>query len=1352
MDNRWIANKLGLVDFWYYDNEEFQLSDGKLLLRGTNGSGKSVTMQSFIPLLFDGNKSPERLDPFGTRSRKLENYLLDEKTDEKTAYLYMEFKREDSENYVTLGMGMKAQKGKAMDSWYFIINDGRRVNKDIFLYKNFENKVALTKKQLQNELGASNFFTEAQQKYMAKVNEVLFGFEDMDGYEELLNLLIQLRSPKLSKDFKPTEIYNILTNSLKLLSEEDLRPMSESMENMDQLQNSLEEKEKALKSVNNIKYHYDKYNRFCLQEKAREFEFSNKEVNSKKRQIHSLVEGQKLLSAEQQDISVKVTTFKEELNYANDKYANLRNNDAFKIKERLQVVMDLVKDLTLEIEDKENKLENKNKDRKVKEWKLKEAIDSKDSLLSRAKEKLSELAEIAEEFYFGEGGYIEKEVVKDMETYDFTYLDASLQKYMAKIKAVKKLLKEYEEESEKLDRHQKESDRLKDEKEIKEGDLQRSNTILTEVKEEVKEKYSQWEKRNQLLKLEPENLITLFKSISQVEGDSDSRVIGDLDRTVAETFNSLRGEKAVELEFTKKNIQQHEENIDKLKEEIEDLGKEKDIEPLREEGVIRNRQWLKDNKIPFVSLYKAIDFNKTATEDIRKSIESALNDMGILDSLIISSKHKEKVLQFGENQWDKYIFTAGNIMRYSLSNYCNVSSEDLNGVSQDDVYNIIQGIYFDEDKMFSLDEKGNYTFGALKGKASENYEPKYIGALARKRHRELLIEERKTQITEIKEKIAKLNEEILEISSSLKLLDSEFLSRPSFSDIQVAINIIDEFVKEIKKLEDKIIETDNELFELSKKINLLKRNLYEVAQGISIEKTYKAFEEAEEIAGEFREALTEIKIFQANIKNLLENVKTLEENIENISEDIDNLYREISTKKNKLSDTNTEDKALQDTLSTFDIGAMEEEMDKCLNIIKINPPRLEKLQKRSGEVENSIKTSAEKLVQEQEEYLQAEEYLKAVKEIFLEEISLKYVLQEENMDATTLLKKVLQSVEEENNKDKGYYAEQLIEAHHKNSGDLREFNSKILHIFEENEVDNNSELANKRRRIDISCRVQGKDMAFNGLHDNIKRDIEELKLLVSTEERRIFEEVLLNTISSKISAKIYLSKQWVDKINSLMESMDTSSSLALSLKWIPKKSEREEQLDIAELLELLERGGRADDEDMKNLANHFGDRVKEAIRSYEETGEARNYHSIIKDVLDYRQWFEFKLFFTKKNEKKKELTNNAFFQFSGGEKAMSMYIPLFSAVYARFENARKDCPRIITMDEAFAGVDENNIRDMFRLLKELRLDFIINSQNLWGDYDTVDNLSICELIREENDDVVTVIRYHWNGIEKKCLI
>lgn len=44
-------------------SREFPFVKGRMLLRGSNGSGKSVTMQSVVPLLLDGNMSPERLDP-----------------------------------------------------------------------------------------------------------------------------------------------------------------------------------------------------------------------------------------------------------------------------------------------------------------------------------------------------------------------------------------------------------------------------------------------------------------------------------------------------------------------------------------------------------------------------------------------------------------------------------------------------------------------------------------------------------------------------------------------------------------------------------------------------------------------------------------------------------------------------------------------------------------------------------------------------------------------------------------------------------------------------------------------------------------------------------------------------------------------------------------------------------------------------------------------------------------------------------------------------------------------------------------------------------------------------------------
>ena len=106
---------------------------------------------------------------------------------------------------------------------------------------------------------------------------------------------------------------------------------------------------------------------------------------------------------------------------------------------------------------------------------------------------------------------------------------------------------------------------------------------------------------------------------------------------------------------------------------------------------------------------------------------------------------------------------------------------------------------------------------------------------------------------------------------------------------------------------------------------------------------------------------------------------------------------------------------------------------------------------------------------------------------------------------------------------------------------------------------------------------------------------------------------------------------------------------------------------------------------------------------------------------------------------------------SGGEKAMAMYIPLFAGINAKFNSAKKDAPRIVALDEAFAGVDDINIEDSFRILDELNLDYVLTSQILWGDYSTIKSLSICELHHLSSSDVVSVLRYKWDG-HKRLLI
>ncbi|MBQ4232911.1 MAG: TIGR02680 family protein, partial [Lachnospiraceae bacterium] len=289
-------------------------------------------------------------------------------------------------------------------------------------------------------------------------------------------------------------------------------------------------------------------------------------------------------------------------------------------------------------------------------------------------------------------------------------------------------------------------------------------------------------------------------------------------------------------------------------------------------------------------------------------------------------------------------------------------------------------------------------------------------------------------------------------------------------------------------------------------------------------------------------------------------------------------------------------------------------------------------------------------------------------------------------------------------------------------------------------------------RIGIKTKYNGVEVGFNELLTCLEGDYDSLNKILGEEDRRLFEDILSDTISRKIRDKIRDSKVWVKQMNTLMESMDTSSGLKLSLRWVPKKSDTEDQLDTKELVDILQVDPELmRQEDMDKLTGHFRSRIYEARRMGEELNNTESFYKLMKDTLDYRQWYEFRLYYSKTGEKKRELTNHIFFAFSGGEKAMSMYVPLFSAVKAKYMGAKDDAPLVIALDEAFAGVDDNNIKDMFRLVIKLDFSFIMNSQSLWGDYETVPSLAIYQLLRPENAKCVSVISYVWNGHIRKML-
>lgn len=1346
--NRWIANKLGLVNFWYYDIEEFELSDGKLLLRGSNGSGKSVTMQSFIPLLLDGNKAPERLDPFGTKSRKIENYLLDEDTDEKTAYLYMEFKRKESENYLTIGIGLKAIKNKPLQSWYFLVTDGRRVNKDLMLYRDSGHLIPLTKKQLENEIGDGGIYTEQQGEYMRKVNEHLFGFDDVETYDELLNLLINVRSPKLSKDFKPTEIYKILADSLKVLSEDDLRPMSESMENMDGLQTTLEEYKNSLKATENIKYHYDKYNKACLMEKGRKLLEKDNLIAEINKNIKSSEETLENLNAKFEELKEEGTTKEEELKKAESKYENLIVREEFKIKREIEDIKIRIEDNKKSYGQKEESLDNKKSQERQLEIKLKEEQGIADLDNVKVLDKIMELEDIGEEVAFTIGIGIIDEVKNNITQYDFQYINNSIKNYENKLKEGKKLLSDYNRVEIQYEELKKEQDKLIGENEKQKSEMLRVEELLTSEKEEYKVAFVKWANENREMIFNNGEDKEIFSIITKSESFDHLREVKEL---LGNIYNKHSGRLIGEKSIKERNILEINRQISNIEEEIEALNNMKDVEPERNKGALLNRERLVLDGINHIPLYKAVDFKKDVKDEMKIIIEKALVELGLIDALIINKKDMEKALNFGENQEDKYIISEPNFMKYNLTNYLQIDKSQLEGVNYEEVDNILQSIFLEEDKLCYLNERGAVGLGILRGKVSrEDYSLKYIGATARKKHREDLIKEKEEGIVLLELEIDKIEKEIGCINSSIEILKAEYNKTPRLIHIEEGFKLIYSVEEKLKELEQKIINIENSIFSKGKELKEIKAKISEKLQGVELTHTLEAVEEALEGINEYKDVLRDVVTTQKAIISREALIASYKDSLDNIRLDIDNIYYDINLFSKKLKEDEIRLQSLAEALSAMDIEGIQKEIDECLTIKSKYPQKIKEISNELGKIESKILKLNEELNKYKETKEEELKFKNIFEEIFKEEYFLEYVVPREDGNIVTICKRLIKDLDLGESKSKEHYSNSLIESLNKNMAELREYSVKTPMIFIGGENEGTT-IGWLRERVDIKCRVQGKEMGFLSLIDEIKRNIEETTLLISDEERRVFEEVLMNTISTKIKAKISLSKNWVDKINDLMESMDTSSSLKLSLKWLPKKAETEGELHISELLDILERGDRCSEDDLKKLADHFASKVKEALRSYEGSGEVRNYHTIIKEVLDYREWYEFRLYFTKRGEKKTELTNNKFFQFSGGEKAMSMYVPLFSAVYARYSSCRKECPRLISMDEAFAGVDENNIRDMFRLLKELDLDYILNSQILWGDYDTVDNLAICELIREENDDVVTVLRYHWNGEERRLI-
>lgn len=441
MMNQFKVTKIGLLNFWLYDEEEYDFYGGNLILRGTNGSGKSVTMQSFIPLILDGNKSPDRLDPFGSKERKIEDYIIgdadSEQKEESTAYLYMETLNEAENRYVTIGLGFRGRKGRPVESWGFCLKDGKRIGVDFYLYKDPANKIPLTKNELKSRLGSINEFTDTTKDYKAMVNRLLFGFPNLDTYDEFIKLLLQLRSNKLSKDYKPTNLVNVLNTVLQPLTEEDLRPLSEAIEQMNKTKEQVEVLEKNSKSLKDFLKVYRNYNEIILLTKARNYFNVNNTYKELSNQINYLTKEIDSFKSKLDSKNERFNKVLEEIEINQDVKRQLDNQD---LKQKIESLTTIKENISL-LEKKLKELDIKLDDNKKEELDCKDKISSLENDIYMREKEIKEISidlkSLANDSYFDEIVFFIDELLENMqERISFDSILMSLKHYQERVQII----------------------------------------------------------------------------------------------------------------------------------------------------------------------------------------------------------------------------------------------------------------------------------------------------------------------------------------------------------------------------------------------------------------------------------------------------------------------------------------------------------------------------------------------------------------------------------------------------------------------------------------------------------------------------------------------------------------------------------------------------------------------------------------------------------------------------------------------------------------------------------------------------------------------------------------------------
>lgn len=1323
---RWRPRRAGIINLYEYADQTFELAGGRLLLRGHNTSGKTKALELLLPFCLDGDISPAKLDPFASTYKDMKwNLVGCTDQDQRIGYVWLELERLSDEppRHLTVGIGMRANRSLPnVTRWYFVARD-RTVGDDLALLRGRE---PVTKAELTAAIGEEGEVMDSQRDYRARLNDLLFGFAGEQQYQTMLRLMRDLRRPHLSKTLDPSRVADQLTVGLPEVDADLMRRLAGGLEQLETLERGLARLRDVRERVRRFHQRtYDSYARAVVRERAEALRTAQTAVENaaeSSRAVEAQLQAEReradQASAEREaaEAALEGLTAEEHAVISSSAWSSVAEVEALREHAAAQErAAQAVREQADSIAAGASALEA-------------ELVTAQAAAREQREQAMSDLAGAVE--LAAAAGLARRVELLASQLRDASIGPDSWGLLLRDLAADwRDVLHRHRELLVSAQAASKEAEQARAGERDAAARLEQASSRRKESDQELEQARSALDR----------SFDTWREALSELELDAQTvdraHALGHAGRPMASALlasaDSRRSALADERSTLLAARAAASEAAAEAESEIARLSE------AREDGP-HSPAWSRADRLERAGapLWRLIDFKDELDAAARAGLEAALEASGLLDAWVTPSGRLDDP-SLADVVLREVDLQAG----HSLTDALTVLSEEP--VAADVLRRLLHGIGLGEaDTGAWVDLDGRFALGPLAGRGAKS-EAQHIGAAAREAHRQTRIAALREKIARLESQIAKQEGEIKAVETRRATLETELGALPPVDEIAAAL----QGLELASALETEQAQAHAQAASVARAAADAEiaadeaRREHAVTHELPARLDGSTLDRLRDAAGELAAMAVGVARAWALADREAQSAQTVAARL-----------AEAADAASK-HDRRARDEAAQARRLTAEHAAREQTLGSSG----------EDLRHRHAELAAAIKETREKLQHVGEDSQQAliaaarlerdadvrgaeheaarrrrEQASLAFRQLAEAEI-LHLVLADsapEDIDSAaewtfTRTLEISRALPQELLSVRSSVGERAVSVQREVQLLDRELAEADMGAYASRGQD---------ELLIVHVTEAGSEQTLSQILDTLAAEIADREQILTAEERRVFNDALVEEIADHLRQRIHEVRGRVERMNAVLRRSPTAAGKTVELEWRSREDDEGAQRAAVAVLRrdvrLLQEQERAD------LVAFFRARIDAARQQHAAEGQPRPMADTLIDAFDYRRWFAF-LLHERSGSSRQRLTRQRHAVGSGGEQSVLIHLPLFAAAAALYEDTPG--PRLIMLDEALSGIDEQTRERVLAATVAFDLDVVMTSHELWGTYRSVPQLSIYQLHRENGTPGVHAIPFLWDG-------